>query len=491
MQDLLTPRQMALADRLAVDGGIASLTLMENAGQAVAYEVTQRFPLQPVLVLCGPGNNGGDGFVVARLLSERGWPVRVGATCAKSDLSGDAAMMARMWTGPVERIGSETWGDFGIIVDALFGSGLSRDIEGELADLVAAINASAGHVVAIDIPSGIDGETGAVRGTAIEADLTVTFFRHKPGHLLYPGARFCGDVLLADIGIPDSVLDELNITLHENDPHLWSLPRRRADGHKFDAGNCVVISGDNLHTGAARLSAWGAVRAGAGLVTLAGNAPALMVHAAHVTAIMLETCDDGAALAEMLEDRRKNCVVLGPGLGVGEPARQMVLAALASAAAVVLDADALTSFAERPTALFEAIRQRDGRSTVMTPHMGEFARLFGAGGGAKTEKAISAAGISGAVILLKGADTVIAHPEGRAVINTTGTPLLATAGAGDVLAGLIGGLLAQHMPAFEAACAAAYIHGRAAQAHGRPGMIADDLPAMVPAILADLAVAFD
>ncbi|WMT88744.1 NAD(P)H-hydrate dehydratase [Pelagibacterium sp. 26DY04] len=488
MQDLLTPKQMALADKLAVENGVASMTLMENAGQAVAYEVSQRFPLQPVLVLCGPGNNGGDGFVVARLLSERGWPVRLGLTCAKGELKGDAAMMARMWGGSIEKAQPQMCSDFGIIVDALLGGGLSRDVDEEMAGLVEAINASGAQVIAVDIPTGVDGESGEIRGVAVKANLTVTFFRHKPGHLLEPGGGLCGEVLLADIGIPDAVLAEIDVKLFENDPRLWRLPVRETAGHKFDAGHCVVVSGDALHTGATRLSAMGAARIGAGLVTLAGEREALMVHAAHVTAIMLAEAADAEELAELLEDVRKNVVVMGPGMGVDVRTRAMVLAALESGARLVLDADAMTSFEGESETLFKAIGRREPGSVVLTPHMGEFKRLFGEIQGAKTEKATAAAERSGAVVLLKGSDTVIAHPEGRAVINTTGTPLLATAGAGDVLAGLIGGLLAQGMDTLGAACASAYIHGRAATAFGKRGMVAEDLPGMVPVVLDDIAL---
>ncbi len=486
MQDLLTPSQMALADKLAVEAGVPSLTLMENAGQAVVYEIVQRFPIQPVLVLCGPGNNGGDGFVVARLLDGRGWPVRVGLLGEKADLKGDAAVMARLWQGNVEPARPEMCRDFGLIVDGIFGAGLARDIEGEARDLVEAMNADDADIVAIDIPTGVDGETGEVRGVAVNARLTVTFFRCKPGHLLYPGAGHCGELLLADIGIPDSVLGEIDVSLFENDPKLWSLPQRQKSGHKYQSGHSIVVSGNAIHTGAARLAALGAARVGAGLVTVAGDREALLVHAAHLTSIMLAEAPDSDGLSGLLEDRRKNSVVIGPGAGPGETTRRKVLAALQSAASAVLDADALTSFADNPDELFKAVSQKDSGSVVLTPHEGEFGRLFGAIEGCKPGRAREAASRSGATVVLKGADTVIARPDGRIVINSTGTPLLATAGSGDVLAGMIGGLLAQGMDGFDAACAAAYVHGLAGRSFNKPGLMADDLPELVPQVLADL-----
>lgn len=486
MQDLLTPSEMALADELAVKAGVASLTLMENAGQAVAYEVTQRFPIQPVLVLCGPGNNGGDGIVVARLLDDRGWPVRVGLLGEKADLKGDAAVMARRWQGHIEPARPDMCRDFGLIVDALFGAGLSRDIEGDALALVEAMNANGGDIVAVDIPTGIDGTTGETRGAAVRAALTVTFFRYKPGHLLHPGAGHCGELLLADIGIPDSVLADIEISQFENDPKLWQLPQRALDGHKLTSGHCVVVSGDELHTGASRLAALGAARVGAGLVTLVGDRDALRIHAAHVTAIMLAVAEDADAFAELLADRRRNAVVIGPAAGVGESTRLRVLVALKSGASVVLDADALTSFEHDPKLLFSAVTSKTSGDVVLTPHEGEFARLFGTIAGCKTERAQIAAERSGATVLIKGPDTVIARPDGRTVINSTGTPLLATAGSGDVLAGIIGGLLAQGMSGFDAACAGAYVHGMAGRAYNKPGFMADDLPALVPDVLADL-----
>ncbi|MCD7061085.1 NAD(P)H-hydrate dehydratase [Pelagibacterium xiamenense] len=484
MQELLTPYQMAQADRLAVDAGVPSLTLMENAGQAIAYEVAQHFSVQPVLVLCGPGNNGGDGFVVARLLAERGWPVRVGLFGDKADLRGDAAIMARKWNGGhIEPALACLDDDFGVIIDALIGSGLSRDIDGELAEVIEKVNQCSADVVAVDMPSGVDGATGAERGVAIRANFTVTFFRCKPGHLLYPGGALCGEVLLADIGIPDHVLADIVPTAFENDPHLWHLPKRSPAGHKYDAGHCLVVSGAAFQTGAARLAANGAARVGAGLVTIAGDRAALSVHANHVTSIMLVEAEDHEALAETLRDRRKNSVVIGPGLGTGGQSRDKVLTALRSEARVVLDADAITSFHEDPETLFAAIDDRGRGEVVLTPHHGEFERLFGTLEGSKIDRARRAAELAGAVVLYKGPDTVIARPEGRVVINGAASPLLATAGAGDVLAGAIAGLMAQGMSDFDAACAAVFLHGLGTKLFGKPGLMADDLPDIVREML--------
>lgn len=487
VMELLTPAQMGAADRLALDHGVSSTQLMENAGHAVAYEVTHRYGRQPVLVLCGPGNNGGDGFVVARMLRDAGWPVRVGVYGDVGALKGDAAIMARKWGGAMERAVPGACAEAGLIVDALVGAGLSRDVEGELAELIGAINAAKAPVVAVDMPSGVDGATGEVRGSAVEAELTVTFFRCKPGHLLQPGAALCGSVQLADIGIADAVLEEMDIRTFENGPKRWQLPRRAVAGHKYTSGHCVVVSGDEFHSGAARLAARAAARIGAGLVTIAGDAAALRVHAAHVTAIMLAEAGDAGGLSALLADRRKNAVVIGPGAGVTTRTRAMVLAALESEAALVLDADALTAFAQDPDTLFAGIAGRRPDSVVLTPHEGEFTRLFGSLAGGKIERAKAAAVRSGAVLLYKGADTVIARPEGEAAINATGTPLLATAGTGDVLCGIIAGLMAQGMGAFDAACAGAHVHGLAARKFGKPGLVADDLPGLLPDALWDVA----
>jgi len=488
MFELLTAEEMGHADRLAIEGGVPGLTLMENAGRAVADEIVRRFPdRETVVVLCGPGNNGGDGFVAARHLKEQGYKVRLGFDGDEARLPEDAAAMARRFTGAREPLRPDILTGADIVVDALFGAGLARPIEGKLAQLIGGVNASGLPVVAVDVPSGVDGTSGEVRGIAVRAAATVTFFRLKPGHLLLPGRAHCGELRLADIGIPASVLATICPKTFANEPALWlaRFPWPKDEGHKYARGHAVVVSGPVYSTGAARLAARGALRVGAGLVTVASPRDALQVNAAQLTAIMVREADDARGLKSLLADQRKNAVLIGPGVGTGERTKEMVLAALASSAAAVLDADAITSFADDPGPLFAAIASRAG-PVVLTPHDGEFARLFGDLASApKLDRARQAASRSGAIIALKGADTVVAAPDGTASINATTRPWLATAGTGDVLAGFVLGLLAQGMPGFEGTSAAVWLHGAAAKDFG-PGLIAEDLPEMLPKVLCEL-----
>ena len=482
---LLTVAEMARADALAISGGVPGIALMEAAGAGIAAAIRAQWPVRPLLALCGPGNNGGDGFVVARLLAEAGWPVRLALLGERAALRGDAALAAARWDGPVEPLASLLASDAldgePLVVDALFGAGLSRPLDGVARAVIEAVTARRLPVVAVDVPSGVHGDSGAVLGAAPMAELTVTFFRPKPGHLLLPGRLRCGRLEVVDIGIPASVLGEIRPAALANHPDLW-LPRwpgPRPDGHKYQRGH-ALITGGGVMTGAARLAARAALRVGAGLVTIACPPEARLIYSLAAAALLVEAVEGEAAFAALLGARRLSAALLGPGAGLSPALRERVLATLAAGLPAVLDADALTVFAADPEPLFGAL---DGRS-LLTPHEGEFARLFPAetAHSGKLERTRAAARRSGAVVLLKGADTVIAAPDGRAAITANAPPDLATAGAGDVLAGLAVGLLAQGLPAFEAAAAAAWLHGEAGARLG-PGLIADDLPEALPAVL--------
>lgn len=486
--EVLTTAEMARADRLAIAAGTPGFALMLSAGQAVAAAAMDLVAEGPILVIAGPGNNGGDGFVAAAELAARGREVSVILLCERESLQGDAASAARGWKYPVLPFNPQAIGRPALIIDALFGAGLDRPVKGEPFDMIEAINANGAPVLAVDLPSGINGTSGAIMGTAVRAVETVTFFRRKPAHLLLPGRVHCGRVRVADIGIDASVLVEIAPRTFENVPSSWAkaFPIPTVEGHKYDRGHVVAVSGGIAATGAARLSARGALRAGAGLVTLASPRDALAVNASALTAIMVRPVDTVIELGELLGDKRLNAYVIGPGAGIGERSRDLVLAALTAKRAVVLDADALTSFADAPERLFEAIRHSSDPQVVLTPHEGEFPRLFSDisnkhPGRSKLERVRAAAERAGAVVLLKGPDTTVASPDGRATIAANAPPWLATAGAGDVLSGMIAGLLAQGVPAFEAASIGVWMHGEAAQEAG-PGLIAEDLPETLPAV---------
>ena len=486
MNELLTTAEMAEADHLTIASGTPGIALMENAGRAVA-EAVRRLPGQRVVVVAGPGNNGGDGFVAARYLAERGYAVRVCLVGDAARLKGDARLAFERWSGATEPASPGGLADCDVVVDALFGAGLDRPVEGLPRAMIEAMNACGAPAVAVDLPSGVNGTTGAVMGVAVKARHSVTFFRRKPGHVLLPGRLYCGLVEVADIGIPDSVLGTVKPSTFLNRPTLWcgTFPMPKPEDHKYSRGHAVVVSGGLSTTGAARLAARGALRAGSGLVTIASPRDALPVNAAANLAVMVRPVDGAAELATFLADKRRNAVVLGPGGGVGHAMRDQVIAALASEAAVVLDADALTSFADDLASLKTALK-RHSRGAVLTPHDGEFSRLFKSINKvpdlhSKLEKARQAAVATNVVLLFKGPDTVVAAPDGRASIADNAPPTLATAGSGDVLAGIIAGLMAQGMPAFEAASAGVWLHGEAASKFG-PGLISEDLPEALPAV---------
>ncbi len=479
---LLPPAVMARVDAAAIAAGTPGPVLMENAGRAVTRAITARFAPCPVAVLCGPGNNGGDGFVVARRLRTAGWPVRLACMVPAPKLRGDAARAAARWPDVVEPLAPAVLEGAGLVVDALFGAGLARDIAGPAAEVLDAVGRTGLPVVAVDIPSGIDGASGRVRGIAPRARLTVTFVRAKPGHYLLPGRLHRGELVIADIGIADRFVTGQDVGLRRNEPALWRhlLRRRTPLDHKYRFGHAYLLGGPAATTGATRLAALAALRAGAGLVSILCEREALDIYGAHMTAVMTKPFAAEAELSALLADSRITAQLHGPGAGVTPRTRRRTELLLRTGRPTVLDADALTVFAEDPPALFALL----GAHCVLTPHDGEYARLF-RHRGSRLERAQAAASESGAVVLLKGGDTVVAEPGGGATILAGAPPELATAGSGDVLAGLVTGLLAQGLPAFAAASAAVWIHAEAARRLNGP-LAAEDLPPAIPAVLETL-----
>lgn len=487
MLELLTADEMSRAEQMTMASGTPSLTLMENAGRGVTEEVVRRFPRgSKVVVLCGPGNNGGDGFVCARNLRERGYQVRVALLCKPEELGPDSKEMARRWDETIEPMTARSLEGSEVIVDALLGSGLNGPVNGVVGQLIEQATEREMPVVAVDVPTGIDMTYGNVQGIAFKAVSTVTFFRRKTGHVLLPGKRYCGDVRAVDIGIPNTVLAEIVPQTFLNEPDFWLryFPRLKSDGHKYDRGHAVVVSGPMESTGASRLAARASLRVGAGLVSLATSKAAFYINAAQLTSIMVSAYDGAGGLAEILaSDPRRNAVLIGPGAGATAETRENVAAVLSSEATAVIDADGLTAFEGNPQELFALIQQRSA-PTILTPHKGEFDRIFPELGNAesKLEQAKRAAEISGAVVVFKGPDTVVSAPDGLSAISENSPPWLATAGTGDVLAGLIVGLCAQGMSPLDAAVAGVWIHSDLARSFG-PGLIAEDMADMLPALL--------
>jgi len=487
---LLTVDQMYAVDAAAMRSGVAGLALMERAGAAVATAVARHVPdAGTVRVLCGPGNNGGDGFVAARLLQDAGYGVSLGLLGDPATLKGDAAVNRDRWHGEIGRLGPESEAPIlaDAVVDALFGAGLSRDVIGTAAECLQVWEQRNAPIVAVDVPSGLHGDSGQVLGYAPRACETVTFCRAKPGHYLLPGRQHCGRLSVADIGIPPTCLDEAPAApVWRNDPVVWSdrFPWRSLVSHKYSAGHLVVVGGPM--TGAARLAGRGARRVGVGLLTLAAFEQDRLVFENDSPGTIVRRIEDPAGLGDLLGDRRMNAVVVGPGLGRTPQAAGLLGETLGAKRATVIDADGLALLAERPE-LKRALGQLP--DAVLTPHAGEFARLTAAMPGLAREgrltQARACAAELGVVTVLKGADTVVAAPDGRAAINVNAPPELATAGSGDVLAGMIGGLLAQGMPGFHAACCAVWLHGAAATGAGH-GMIAEDIPDRLPSVLKTL-----
>lgn len=519
MREVLTAAQMRAIEQAAMDSGrVTGLDLMERAGRGVVDAILAEWPdlqstAQRAIVLCGPGGNGGDGYVVARLLSDWGWQVRVFALAPPE--TPDAAAMLSRWSGPVPPLSALDWADLEgapMVIDAMFGTGLSRDIGPGVWGALAMAQRSGCRIVAVDILSGLCADSGRVRSPDfldMPVGLTVTFHRPRVGHYLAKGAELSGGLRVVSLGL-DRELEGLlrkdgDAVIEVDFPRLSLLAK--VTGHKFSHGHALVLAGGVGRGGAARLAARGALRIGAGLVTVGCPASALVENAARLDAVMLRRVSEPAELAEVLADRRINAVCLGPGLGLARARALLpvVLGAVrdertpdARPRRVVLDADALTVLAEEPD-LFALL---DG-DCVLTPHGGEFARLFADLAArlaevprrgpvfSKVDATRAAAARTGAVVLFKGPDTVIAHPSGACSLSGAAyarrAPWLATAGSGDVLAGFVTGLLARGYAPLHAAETAAWLHVEAARSFG-PGLIAEDLPDALPKVFRALEI---
>jgi len=481
--EILSSQQTYAADSATIKSGTPSINLMENAGCTIVDTITQRFFKQPTLVLCGPGNNGGDGFVVARRLAQLGWEVDVKIFDKKKQFKNDAKTAYSKYTGNITALDSNFSKKYGLIIDAIFGVGLSRPIDGELAEIIPIINDSGAKIIAVDMPTGVNADTGQIMGVAIKANLTVTFARKKIGQVLLPGKQYCGETIVTDIGIKDQFIKCQNIKIYENLPILWlqKFPHYDISAHKYSYGHAVVNSGRANQSGAAKLSSIAALRMGAGLVTISCPIESKEIYAANALSVMTYPCDNIEEFKNFLADLRKNVILLGPGNGVNERTKDFTIAAIESGKKVVLDADAITVFADQPDDLFRIIKQ----DIVMAPHQGEFNRIFHNKANTKIDLVQAATKESQATILLKGSDTVIASPSGECSVNTNAPAWLATAGSGDVLSGIITGLMARGMTGFDAACAGAWIHAEAANIFG-PGMISSDIVDMLPTVLQTL-----
>lgn len=483
---ILTAEEMRKAEVRAFEGGLDSYEVMQKAGWAVAAAILKSKRKGRALILCGPGNNGGDGWVAAKALKEKGWRV---ACCTLADpgkYKGDARRAFE--AAGIEPVSiPENPGRFDVIVDALFGTGLARPLEGKAAEWVNKAGAAEALKVAVDMPSGISSDTGQVLGAAFTADLTVTFFRKKRGHMLNPGMEHCGEVRVAQIGFTETHLKGLDIKVFENAPALWlkEFPRPAAETYKHKRGHVAVFGGKAEMSGAARMAAYAALRTGAGLVTTLVPKAAVEVYAKQQLAVMTRGFASLEDVKKAFGAGRFTAIVIGPGNGVGKGTQKRVLATLETGLPAVLDADALTSFEKAPEKLFKALHE----NAVLTPHAGEFRRLFPKLDPEKDKikAAQTAAKEAGCIVLLKGAATVIAAPGEAAIVNVHASPYLATAGAGDVLSGIIAGLLAQGMPPWCAAAAAAWLHGEVSLKAG-PGLIAEDLIKRLPAALKKLAL---
>jgi len=482
--EILSTHQMKLAEQASCKGKITSFVLMQRAGKAVAEGIISKYTKQPVLVLCGLGNNGGDGFIAAATLKKKNWPVTVACAVDIHDLQGDASRAAEAWVGDVISFSDLELPDEGLIIDAVFGTGLSRPVDGQIYKTLISLRETDCPIISIDVPSGTNADTGDCQECTPQAELTITFQWKKPAHLLLPARVASGEVSVVDIGITEDALINIEPFMLENSPALsWGETdfEKPIYAHKYHHGHAVILGGRTM-TGAASLAAVAAMRMGAGLVTIVAPAETSIIHQLHNPSLLVEPIGELARFKEHIKDSRRNAVLIGCGAGTENVSalKKVVFDSIqfAPQKICVLDADALSVFSDDPKPLMGAL----GANCILTPHEGEFSRIFPDIRGSKTERAFAAAKRSGAIIVLKGADTVIASPDARLVINSNGLGWLATAGTGDVLAGMIVGLAARGLlDPFDIACAAVWMHGRASECAGS-GMISSDLERFIPAV---------
>ena len=483
MFEILTTAEMKKAEDAAITAGTSATQLMENAGFAVAQEIMNCLEPCETLVLCGPGNNGGDGFIIAHHLKKNGWPVRVACKAKKTELKGSVAQAAKKWDGAIESLNSNlSVHQTKLVVDAIYGTGFNGQIDPETLTLFDKIRTRKIGVVAVDLPSGVDAATGSVAHGTLQAQLTVTFGRKKIAHVLHTSKFMCGRIIVSHIGVADADIESVHPTFFENHPALWlkDYPLPTPASHKYARGYVMVYGGDD-RPGAAILAAEAAQRTGAGVVSFAVSSEKLAVYQTARASIMADAFSDEEDFKALLRDERKTALVIGCGAGANERLENAVLAALPFNKAVVLDGDVFTAFKGKTENLFKSLTPKH----ILTPHEGEFERLFPDLDGDKLSRARVAAKKCGAIVVLKGADTIIAAPDGTAIIQHDSPATLATAGSGDVLAGLIGGFASQGMTPFMAAAAGVWLHAEAARKHGL-GLTAEDIISQISQTLNDL-----
>ena len=465
--EILTAEQMYQADKETVAKIMPEIQLMENAGFAAACQIARNYRKCPVLILCGTGNNGGDGFVAARILAQWGWPVEVAMTGTEEKMSPSARFNAKRFHGTKHQLSFKRLAKLakngGLVVDSIFGIGLSRPVQSDIADFFNALNESRLPCVAMDIPSGVHADTGEIMGAAPMCEMTVTFCRPKIGHYLYPGKEYAGRLAVCPIGIPDDIVRKTGASFYENTPELFSIPEATPYSHKYSRGAVLIRCGRMI--GAARLAAMASRRVGAGLTSISCSSAAYSVLAADTAGTVLQTADTTEEFADQINSGKISAAVIGMGADEDEQTKSLLHLIAASGKPFVADAGALP--------FIKSLKNRS--LAVITPHAGEFTRLFpDLKGKDKLQQALTAAKALECTVVLKGADTVIAAPNGKAAVNATTCFDLATAGSGDVLDGIIGAMLAKGLPPFEAACAGVRLHSDAAEKAGK-NLIAEDI----------------